>query len=161
MKPYELSTLEGLPKQAWLFARSERDRFHGIAAKWKRDNPNATPVQEMLFESLLRCHLWEQRLVDSRQYFSGEPTDYKQIADKTPDVSSEDLNRKATEFEKYMPLIQRWKVEYLKLALANKIEITGDFDLATLVQSYQQHTHGEGSNLNSERGNRVSPSADR
>jgi len=128
VREYELATTWGLPKQSWLVTRHERERFGRMLRKWKRENPKATLIQEMLAESLVRLHIWEQRLVDRRTFFDGERTDYQEVADHKPDVDTEDLERKMKEWKELMPLVIKWKTELLKLALANgvNLQITGD-----------------------------------
>lgn len=145
--PHELATLQGLSKQSWL-TKQEQQRFRSVVMKWKRETPKATIVQQMLFESLVRVHLFEQRLIDKRVFFDGSPTDYRVVdGRKTADVGGEDRQRKEQEFERWYPQVIRWKSDLLKFALAEKIEISGDaFDLATLVKSYQEKHAESGSN---------------
>lgn len=124
MRRYELTTIEGFTMQSWLVTRPEQNRFVGMARRWKKENPKSNLVQEMIAESLIRLHIFEQRLVDRRVFFDGEKTDYQQVADRMVDVSTEDLQRQSREFEKYMPLIQRWKLEWAKLALAQHVSLS-------------------------------------
>lgn len=151
---HELSTLEGLSKQCWL-SKQEQTRFRSIVLKWKQETPKATIVQQMLFESLCRVHLLEQRLIDKRLFWDGSETDYRVIDPqrKMTDVGDEDRNRKAREFEKWYPQVMRWKSDLLKLALAEKIELTGEvFDIASLVTAYQKGRNGERENSNGQCG---------
>jgi len=129
MRKYELTSLDGLTYQCWLATRWEQKRFADLIRAWKKQNPKATVIQEMLVESLVRCHVWEQRLVDRRLFFDGERTDYKQVADRDVDISTDDLNRKSREFKEMMPLIQRWKTDLLKLALANNVSLNINGDI--------------------------------
>lgn len=134
--PYELSTLEGLPKQCWLFDAHEQHRFRSIVMKWRKENPTATIEKQILIEGLIRCHLWEQRLIDRRRFWNGTATDYRVLdGRKQVDVSDEDQTRKDKEWLQYMPLIQRWKQDYLKLALANSIDVQVVNDLSSLFSA--------------------------
>ena len=128
MRQYELDTLWGLSKQSWLVTRQERERFGRIIRKWRKENPKSTTIQEMLAESLIRFHIMEQRLIDRRILFDGTPTNYEQIKDHEVDVESDDLKQKQREFDKMMPQVMRWKIDLLKLAMANdiRIDVTGD-----------------------------------
>lgn len=152
---HELATLEGLSKQCWL-SKAEQQRFRSVVLKWKAENPKASIVQQMLFESLCRVHILEQRLIDKRLFWDGSETDYR-IVDgrKTSAMGDEDSQRKAREYDKYMPMVMGWKVNLLKLALAEKIEISGDMmDIASLVMAYQKGRNGESAN----NGDRCCPS---
>ena len=91
--------------------------------RYKKENPKSNLFQEMIAESLIRVHIWEQRIADRRYFFDGETTDYRQTGDHETDVSTDDANRKLREFKELMPLIQRWKTDYLKLALANNVNL--------------------------------------
>lgn len=128
MREYELTTTWGLPKQSFLVTRQERERWGRIVRQWRKEHPKSTVVQQMLFESLARYHILAQRLVDNRVFFDGTPTCREEVADHKVDIDSEDLARKQKEFDKYMPLFERWRVELLKLALANgvSLQIVGD-----------------------------------
>lgn len=137
MREYELSTFWGFPKQSWL-SNNERQRLGRMLRKWKKENPKPTLLQEMLIESIVRLHIWEQRLVDNRVTFDNQKTDYQQVADKKTDVDSEYLSQKQKEWEKYMPQIMKWKAEYLKIALANKIEINMDGTVSDLFKALDQ-----------------------
>lgn len=138
MRQYELTTIWALPKQAWLVNRAERERFGKCVRQWRKENPKANIVQQMLFESLVRLHIWEQRLVDNRCLFNGEKTDRQEIRDHEVDVHSEDLRQKEAEFKEMMPQIMRWKTELLKLALANNVNVDVSGDLSQLVQALDQ-----------------------
>lgn len=135
MREYELSTLHGFQKQNWLVNRQERQRFSKCIRKWKAENPKATIIQEMLIESLVRLHIFEQRLCDQRIFFFGEKTDYSQVTDHKTDVDSEDLKVKQKEFETFMPQIQRWKTDLLKLAMANSINVNLDGTVSDLFRA--------------------------
>jgi len=116
--------------------------------QWRKDNPKASVIQQMLMESLVRVHLFEQRLIDKRRFFDGSLTDYRvEDGRKTADLGDEDRQRKEKEFEKWYPQVIRWKNDLLKLALAEKIEITGDvLDIASLVTAYRKGKDGESAN---------------
>lgn len=129
----ELLTTRGLSKQSWLFDPVEQDRFRTLCLEWKKANANATVEKQILIEGLVRCHIWEQRLIDRRRFFNGEPTDYRvQDGRKTADLTDEHQARKDREWLAYMPLIQRWKLDHLKLALANSIDVQVVNDLSSL-----------------------------
>lgn len=141
---YELSTLEGLSKQCWL-TKNEQHRFRSIIMQWRKENKDASIIHQMMVESLVRVHIFEQRLIDNRTFFDGSATDYR-VCDgrKTADMGDEDRQRKEREYEKWMPQIMRWKNDLLKIAMASKIEITGEgIDLASLIQSYKTEQDGE------------------
>jgi hypothetical protein len=130
--PTELQTLQGLSKQSWL-TKEEQSRFRDVIKAWKTENPNAPREKQILIESLVRCHIWEQRLIDKRYFFNGSRTDYRVVdGRKTSDLSDEDQERKDTEWLQYMPLVQRWKTDYLKLALANSIDVQVVNDISSL-----------------------------
>lgn len=114
--------------QSWLISRQEQLRFASMVRVWKKENPKSTLIQEMIIESLLRMHLWEQRLCNRKYFFDGTPSSYVQVRDREIDVMSDDLEIQTREFDKYMPQVQRWKNDLLKLALANNVslQITGD-----------------------------------
>jgi len=114
--------------------------------QWKRDNPKADIVKQMLCESLVRVHLFEQRLVDKRVFWDGSETDYRVMTGrKTADLGDEDRRRKEQEFERWYPMVMKWKNDLLKIALAEKIEITGEsLDIASLISQYQKGKNGEG-----------------
>ncbi len=128
MREYEFTSNWGMSKQCWLINRQERERFGKMVRQWKKETPKATLLQEMLVEELVALHIYSQRLRDRRYFFDGEKADYAKVADHEVDVHTEDLERQTREWEKYMPLIQRWKTDLLKLALANdiKVEFGGD-----------------------------------
>jgi hypothetical protein len=128
MREYELSTLFSFPKMVWTCGRHESQRIGRMIRKWKKENPKATTYQEMLAESLFRLHVWEQRLCDNRYLFSGQRTDYQPVSDHKADVDSEDLKTKRQEWDKYMPLILKWKGDLLKLAMASSISVNIDGD---------------------------------
>ncbi len=116
-----------------------------MVRRWKKENPKATLLQEMLIEELISLHIYSQRLKDRRWLFSGEKTDYEKTGDHEVDIHSEDLDRKMREFDKYMPQIQRWKTDLLKLALANdiKIEFGGDItEFFSAVDKKKLNTNG-------------------
>ena len=152
MKKYELTSLQGLTFQCWLVNRYEQERFAACVRKWKQENPKATIVQEMLAESLIRCHIWEQRLVDRRFFFDGEKTDYAQVRDREIDITTDDLKRKNSEFKEMMPQIQKWKSELLKLALANSInvDVHGDISQLLLALDKQKGSSGENGRFHGE-----------
>lgn len=137
MKQYELTTLWSLPKQCWLVSRSERERFGKLIREWRKENPKPTIIQQMLIESLLRLHIWEQRLVDRRTLFNGEKCDYQQVGTHDVDIDSEDLAAKQCEFDKMMPQIMRWKSDLLKIAMANNINlnVNTDTDVTALFKA--------------------------
>jgi len=138
VKAYELTTLNHLPKSHWLLSRSEQDRARDVLLKWKKKNKDATIYHEMLVETLVRLHLIEQRLVNQTQFFSGETTDYRYIGkDRKSDISTEDAERKTREFDKYFFPVVKLKGEYLKLGLANSINlnITEDGSVQSLFDA--------------------------
>lgn len=135
MRRYELLSLTSLPYQAQLVTSWEITRFADIIREWKRTNKTPTAPQEFLIESLVRFHICEQRLFDRRIFWNGDRTNYRQVEDHHTDILREDNQRKEREFLKYMPMVQSWKLSYLKLALASKIEIGADIELASLFQA--------------------------
>lgn len=146
MKQYELTTLWGLSKQSWLCSRQERERFGKIVRKWRKENPKPTLVQEMLVEDLIALHIYAQRLRDRRYFFDGEKSDYAQPDKHTPDVSTEDLKRKSSEFEKHYERIQKMKTELFKICLANSINLNlnADTDVTALFKAVDK-LDGDGS----------------
>jgi len=121
---YELVTIQGLSKQSWLHDITEQKRFRAIVLQWKRENPNASIVEQMLFEQLATLHLYEQRLRDRRRFWNGQRTDYRSVpGSKQVDITDEDQARLDKEWDKYYPQVLRWKTDLLKLALANNIDI--------------------------------------
>lgn len=133
---YELKSITGLPKQCWLYDATEQQRFRDMAMTWRKENPTAPIEKQILFEGLVRCHLWEQRLIDRRRFFDGTPTGYRVVdGRKQADLPDEDQARKDAEWMRYMPLIQRWKMDHLKLALANSIDVNVVQDLSSLFSA--------------------------
>jgi hypothetical protein len=138
----ELKTLQGLSKQCWL-TKDEQARWRDVIKRWKNENPNASAEKEILIEGLVRCHIWEQRLIDKRYFFNGDKTDYRvEDGRKCSDLSDEDKDRKDKEWFRYMPLIQQWKVKYLQLALANNIEVKVVNDISSLFGALDKQRKG-------------------
>lgn len=137
MRQYELTSLWGLSKQSWLVSRQERERFGKMIRKWKKENPKSTLVQECLIEDLVSLHIMAQRLRDCRYFFDGEMTDYEQVEDHKTDTSTDDLQRKSKEFDKYYERLQKMKTELYKLALANSINLNlnGDASVTALFKA--------------------------
>ncbi len=73
------------------------------------------------------------------------------MADHDVDVESEDLQRKTREFDKYMPQIQRWKTDLLKLALANDIRIDVSGDVTELFSALDKKNSNRNGSSNSEK----------
>ena len=143
MKEYEFTGSWGLSKTCWLVNRYERERYGKMTRRWKKENPQATLLQEMLIEELISLHIYSQRLKDRRWLFSGEKTDYEKVSDHAVDIHSEDIDKKMREFDKYMPLIQKWKTDLLKLALANDIHVElGAGDVTTLFSAWDKLNGG-------------------
>ena len=113
MRQYELTSNWGLSKQSWLCSRQERERYGKMIRKWTQEHPKATLVQECLIEDLIALHILVQRLRDCRYFFDGEKTDYEQVADHKTDVSTEDMERKSKEFDKYFERLQKMKTDTL------------------------------------------------
>lgn len=137
MRQYELTSLWGLPKQAWLVSRQERERFGKMVRAWRKQNPKPTLVQECVIEDLIALHIMVQRLRDQRHFFDGEKTDYGEVGDHQTDISTEDLQRKSKEFDKYYERLQKMKTELYKLALANSINLNlqGDASVTALFKA--------------------------
>ena len=131
MRRYELSTNWGLSYLSTFASRQERERFVKIIREWKQDKDPTRIVREMLFEDLAHLHVFSQRLLDNRLFFDGEQSSYTQenklregggvTSEKVGVISSEDKTRKAKEFDKYMPQIQKMKVDICKLLLAKDV----------------------------------------
>lgn len=154
----EFASQEGLEKRSWLFTRQERKRYDSMVARLLKDIPNPTLYQELTAAQIIELRIMIQRLLDRRTFFFGDETDYTKVDDHHSEIDSEDQDKKRREWEaKYIPL-QKELREWLKLAQANKIEITGDFDIASLIKDYQEGKangeNGEDCN-NSERRSRI------
>lgn len=152
-----LKSQEGLDKRSWLYTRQERKRYNAMVARLLKDIPKPTLFQELTAQQIIELRIMIQRLLDRRTYFFGEPTDYVKVDDHHSEIDDEDQKRKEREWEaKYVPL-QKELREWLKLAQANKIEISGDFDIASLVNAYRERAgeNGEGSE-HTKRASRIS-----
>lgn len=131
-RQYELGTMSGYSKQCFLPTRDERTRFGRIAAQWRKENPKPTVLQQMLFERILTLHIQIQRLLDRRQLWSGERTDYCSLGGHVTNVSEEDMKQKAQEYDRYMaPLMKQW-TDLMKLAMANDIRVEFGGDVTQL-----------------------------
>lgn len=139
MRTYELTTLNHLQKMHHLVGYGEQQRFRDIVLAWKRENRNADVIRQMLFEELVRTHLLIQRLADRTRFFDGSPTDYRNLRqERCADVSEEDMQRKQREWDKHYPVLVKFKIELLKIALANKIEIVGDLTASSLFSALDE-----------------------
>ena len=131
MRRYELGCNWGMSYLSTFASRQERERFTKIIRQWKQDKDPTRIVKEMLFEDLSHLHVFSQRLLDNRMFFDGEETSYtcenKLLKDggitteKVGVISTEDKARKQKEFDKYMPQIQKMKVDIAKLLLAKDV----------------------------------------
>ena len=131
MRRYELGCNWGMSYLSTFASRHERERFVKIVRSWKQDKDPAQMVRDMLMEDLAHLHIFSQRLLDNRVFYDGEETSYTQEHKIKPDggitsekvgvISSEDKTRKAKEFDKYMPQIQKMKVDIAKLLMAKDV----------------------------------------
>lgn len=154
-----LMSEEGVEKSAWLHTREERTRLNLFVKRWKDENPNATLFQEFVARKIIGYHLFGQRLLDERVTFFGDKTVRIKLDDHHYDLDDESRSIKRAEFDKYFKDFEREQREWTKLALASKVELTSDFDLATLVQDYQNKRNGQDSNHYTTRG-RIPQSSD-
>ncbi len=139
MKQYELTTLNHFPKANWLVGRCEEMRFRDIVLAWKVKNKTADQYREMIFEDLVTNHLLCQRLKDRTRFFDGSPTDYRNVKeDRSTDISTEDAARKAREWKENYPMLMQTKIQLFKLALASKIEITGDVSASSFFGAFDE-----------------------
>lgn len=140
MSRYELSCISGMAKQNWLL-RSEMDRFRDLVLSWKVANKADVKspqfvFRELIMEDLLANHFLSQRLRNQKMFFDGTPTDARVVkSDKAIDLGEHDTKRKAAEWHKYYPILMKWKIELMKLCLANKIEIVGDLTASSLFSA--------------------------
>lgn len=152
----ELSSLNGFQKSWWLFTRSEQIRFRTITMKWKHKNKDASIFHEMLVESLVRLHLFEQRIINRTQFFFGDVTEYRyDEGERTGDITAEDMKEKKREFDTYYWQVVKHKTELLKLAMANNISInlTEDGSIHSLFSALSDTERTKLSTLKKERNN--------
>jgi len=137
---YELDTNYGLAKSWYLLDRREQVVFRKLTTKWRRKNKDADLYDQMIFETLVRLHLIEQRLVSFRYTLFDVHDEAEYIKqDRRQNVDSDVIEKKYEEFNKYFPMILKLKAEYLKLAKASKIEITGDISASSLFAALDQN----------------------
>ena len=141
MRKYELDTMYGLSHSSWLVTREEIKRWNQICREVKKSKPDV--LHQMVLESLIRCHIWEQRLVDRRYFWNGDRTTYCKTADHEQDIDTEDLDRKQKEWDRYFPLVTRYKMDLLKLALANSIDLSVTGDVTQLFSALDKTTKQE------------------
>lgn len=143
MRGYELSTISGFTKSNWLLNRAEQLRFHAIAVAWKKANKNATEERVMLFESLLRVHIFEQRLCNNSMTFFGDKTVTQYVKeDRSLAVDSEDMAKKRAEFGAHWYPMMKIKIELLKLSLANSINLDIGTDVSSLFHALDKSNNG-------------------
>ncbi len=125
---YEITSVNGFPKQCWLFDSQEQRLWRDLCKKWKKENPSAGVEKEIVAETLIRLHIMEHRLVDRRRFWNGSDATSYRVEDgrKTASIDTEDAERQTKEFDRYYWQILAMKERYLKLALANSIEIAID-----------------------------------
>jgi len=133
MRKYEFDCNYGMSYSSWLYNRQEINRFAKILRELKKSKPDI--LRQMVLESLVRLHIQEQRLNDRRYFWDGETTSYAKTAPHERDILEEDMKRKEREWDKYMPNIMKWKLEYMKLALANDISIDLQGDITQLFKA--------------------------
>ena len=150
-RQYELSTMSGYSKQCFLPTREERARFGKIAGQWRLENPKPTVLQSMLFERILTLHIQIQRLLDRRQLWSGEKTDYCSLGGHVAEVSEADMEQKHKEYDNLMaPLMKQW-TDLMKLAMANDIRIDVSGDVSELFSALDKKNDSKNGSSNSEK----------
>ncbi len=162
MRGYALDSMAGLRQSWWLLTRAEQQRVHTLASQWKKKNKNATEAEEILFESLLRCHVFEQRLINNTTTFWGDETVHRyHRGDKALSVDADDMAKKEKEFKDLWFQMMKMKVELLKLSLANSINLDIGTDVTTMFHALDKQSGKNGSsnqkegNSNSRTGNRI------
>mgnify|MGYP006969356726 FL=1 len=138
----------GLTKQSFLLTRQERERYNKIVRRYKKEFGSAhNLMQQMAAEHCITLHIMIQRLIDRRLTLF-DATDYEVIQPHTPDIDSEDIRKKETEFNKYFAMLNREMREWMKLLLADKVEIVSD-----VSQFFANLTNDEQHRMMSYRGN--------
>lgn len=139
----ELTVNTGLQHTEWAFHRGEKDRYTAILRQWLHEHPKATIEQQMIADQYIWLHILIQRLKSRAVFLDGTKTSFLK-----GDMLAEDIDRKQNELREWLPVLMRQQLEYLKIALAqgiNLISLSDNKSITDLIRATrnQQEQNGQ------------------